>query len=376
MYDKQSNKDEIDLVDLFLSLWAGKRIIFYSLCVFLILGILVAFTKAEQYTSQLHLIPESGQQNVGVSLAQQFGIRAVPTTTSDGISTKLYPDIASSSPFLLSLLNNKIYYSEINDSISIINYFNDYYTDDTFISKVVDVVKKYTIQLPSTITERFRKEKSNQTSIPVSQQVEQKIPSRRSQNVVDITSRERRAIGRLRSRITVNSGEGIITIIAKMPEGAMAADIVDYTTLSLIKFVKNYRTEKARNDVEFIEERYMEARSRFEASQEHLAKFRDQSRGSLTQIALIEEQRLQSEYELSFNIYNTLARRLEEAKLNLQEETPVVKVLEPALVPTGPSEPRKDFIIILYTFLGIFTGFVLIFLKNLRKKIINTINKK
>lgn len=47
--------------------------------------------------------------------------------------------------------------------------------------------------------------------------------------------------------------------------------------------------------------------------------------------------------------------------MKLQEETPVIGVIEPATIPKEKSE-RKIFLIILtYFMLGIFAGFVLIF---------------
>ncbi len=375
--NKESNKDEIDLIELFLAFWKERRYVFYSLGIFFVIGIIVAFTSNEEYTSQVKLIPESNQQSIGVSLAQQFGIRNLQPSTSEGIPTRFYPDIVQSYPFLMPLLDHRMYYSEINDSISILSYFNDYYSDETFTTIALSTIKKYTVGLPSVISGWFSKESEIQLSPVAITEIPETARKKNSPAVVDPSGQERRAVGRLRFRITVIIGqEGIISIMTKMPEPEMAVDLVDHVTGSLIEFIKTYRTEKARTNVEFIEKRYEEAKVRFELSQRRLAQFRDQNRGQLTQMALTEEQRFQSEYDLAFNVYSTLARRLEEARLNLQEETPVVKVLEPAVRPTGPSEPKRNFIIIIYTILGVFTGFVLIFFMQLRRKIIDSVRNR
>jgi capsular polysaccharide biosynthesis protein len=371
------NNDEIDLIELVLTFWKERRYIWICTSIFFIFGLIVAFTSNEEYTSQVKLIPESSQSGIGVSLAQQFGIRNLQTSTSEGIPTRFYPDIVQSYPFLMPLLDHRMYYSEINDSISVLRYFNDYYSDDTFTSIALSTIRKYTIGLPSVISGWFKKETEIEPS-PV-KITEDPEPARKKNSpaVVNPTGQERRAVGRLRSRITVITGqEGIISIMTKMPEPEMAVDLADHVTGSLIEYIKTYRTEKARTDVDFIEKRNEEAMVRFELTQRRLAQFRDQNRGQLTQMARTEEQRLQSEYDLAFNVYSTLARRLEEARLNLQEETPVVKVLEPAVRPTGPSEPKRNLIITMYTILGVFTGFILIFFMQLRRKIINSIKYK
>lgn len=374
---KEKDRDEIDLVDLFYTIWRDRRFILYSLLVFIVLGLIVAFSGKEEYTSRVRLLPERPQQSVSVSLAQQFGISNIPPATRDGISTRFYPDIVQSSPFLLPLLDKNLYYPEINDSVSIIDFFTNHYSDVTFIKRFFSTVKKYTIQLPFTLSGWFSKNEPAGSSSPgIRQAPVDAVEVKRPSAVINLNSRQRHAINRLRSRINVNAQDGIISLSVLMPEPKMAADLVDYVTISLIEFIENYRTEKARADVEFIEGRYNDARIRFENSQERLAKFRDENRGQLTQMARMEEQRLQSEYDLAFNVYSTLARRLEESRLNLQEETPVVKVLEPAIVPVTYSQPRREFILVVYIVLGLFTGFVVIFIKNVGRRISDSVKAK
>ena len=133
--NKESNNDEIDLIEIFLAFWKERRYVFYSLAFFFVIGIIVAFTSKEEFTSEVRLLPEGRQQSAGISLAEQFGLRTVPTAT-DGISTRFYPDIAHSYPFLLPLLDHKIYYTEINDSLSLFKYFNEYHSDVTFVSRI------------------------------------------------------------------------------------------------------------------------------------------------------------------------------------------------------------------------------------------------
>ena len=124
----------------------------------------------------------------------------------------------------------------------------------------------------------------------------------------------------------------------------------------------------------FIEERHREARIAFEEAQRDLARFNDENRGQLTAMARTEEQMLQSRYNLTFNLYNTMAERLEQARIKLQEETPVVNILEPAAVPDRRSEPKRAQILIIYTMLGGLLGTGLIFGLNMWTAIRNRLN--
>ena len=109
------------------------------------------------------------------------------------------------------------------------------------------------------------------------------------------------------------------------------------------------------------------AELRFEEAQINLAKFRDSNQGILTASARTEEQRLDSEYSIAFNLYNTLTQQYEVAKLELQEETPLFKTLEPVQVPIY-DEQSGFFILVFFIFFTLFsaTGWIILrnFIKN------------
>jgi capsular polysaccharide biosynthesis protein len=370
MQNEFINKDEIDLIELFSEIWKERRYIWYSLGFFFLLGLIIAFTSKEEYTSEVKLIPEGRQQSFSVGLAQQFGIGNFQTpTSSEVISTRFYPDIAKSFPFLIPVMDYKFYYAEINDSISIRRFFTEFHSDATFVSRLKTTVMKYTIRLPFTISGWINKKQDIKVSDLYMSSIDDTVIVK-PKDIITLNNREFGVVSILRRRITVKNEDGIIKISAKMPDPIMAADLADHITNSLIGFIETHHTEKAKTDMEFVEERYDEVKLRFEKSQENLARFRDQNFGQLTQLARTEEQRLQSEYDLAFNIYNTIARRLEEAKLKLQEETPVVQVLEPAVVPITISEPRREFILTVYLILGIIFGLGWIFIRTLKRRMI------
>ncbi len=379
--ERKKNAEEIDLIELFLAFWRERRIVYFTVAAFFVIGLIVAFTADEEYTSEVKLLPEGTRQSASAGLARQFGLDIPRVQEEEGIATRYYPHIARSYPFLKEFIDYEIYVPKANRNMTLIEFFNDYHSETTFFSNVISTVKKYTIHLPFTVSGWFEREGSTEESASEaeteeSKDVEKKIADG-SGNVVRLSGRELRVVNRLRSRLSVErDDDGFLVLSVKMPCPEAAADLTEHATNSLVGYIKDYRTEKARNDLEFIQERYEEARERFEKSQENLARFRDETRGELTQLALTQEQRLQSEYDIAFNLYNTLANRLEEARLKLQEETPVVKVVEPAVVSRSPSEPNRELILAIYTVLGIFIGLGAIFGKLVWGKIREAVNQK
>jgi uncharacterized protein involved in exopolysaccharide biosynthesis len=113
--------------------------------------------------------------------------------------------------------------------------------------------------------------------------------------------------------------------------------------------------------MEFVSKRYEEVSQRFELAQVNLARFRDENRGQLTEVGRIQQDRLQSEFDHTFNLYSNMASRLEESRIKLQEDSPVVNILEPAAVPDQRSSPKRGQTLIFSLMLGVIVGLGLIF---------------
>ena len=53
------SEDEIDLIELAKIIWAGRRLIIKVTAVFIILGLIIAFTSKVEYEASCKLLPES-----------------------------------------------------------------------------------------------------------------------------------------------------------------------------------------------------------------------------------------------------------------------------------------------------------------------------
>ena len=74
-----------------------------------------------------------------------------------------------------------------------------------------------------------------------------------------------------------------------------------------------------------------------------------------TSRARIERERLQSKYSVASSIYSEMAKQLEQAKMQVKRDTPVLTIIQPVTVPRQPSNSRAKTLIV-WTFFGVVLG--------------------
>jgi uncharacterized protein involved in exopolysaccharide biosynthesis len=173
--------------------------------------------------------------------------------------------------------------------------------------------------------------------------------------VLNLSKEEFEVVETLRGKISASLDEksGIVSVTVTLPDNVAAAAVTEYTIRELTEYLTEYRTEKVLRDLTFVEEQLATAEVRFEAAQLALAEFRDSNQGNLSARAQTDEQRLNSEYQIAFNLYNSLTQQYEEAKLKVQETTPVFKTLEPVQVPINDETSGAMILIVFIMLSGI-----------------------
>ncbi|MCK5371267.1 MAG: hypothetical protein KAQ62_22055, partial [Cyclobacteriaceae bacterium] len=143
-------EDEIDLVQVAKTIWAGRKLILKVTLVFFLLGLLVAFGSKVEFEASCKLMPESQEgmkPNLGGlgSLAGLAGIN-LNMGSSGALTPEFYPQIAHSVPFLLKIINEPIHF-EKQDTVTTSYIFFKEIDSPSFISYLF----KYTLGLPSQI---------------------------------------------------------------------------------------------------------------------------------------------------------------------------------------------------------------------------------
>ena len=328
-WEEGGQQEEIDLVEVAKYFWDHKFFVAKVVSVSIILGLLFVLLAPKNYLSQASLMPEFSEESISgnaSNLLQQYGglVGLDPgsyASNSNAIRVQLYPNIAESIPFQNQLLEEQVTSTEYDTTATLYTYFNDIYSLGP-----ISWMLKYTIKLPFTLKDAFFPSDNKQIA-PVGTSLDSAI--------VSISEERMEVIEGMRKRVVVQLDDetGVVTVSAEMPEPVMSAQIANRAIEILTQYLVEYRTEKAKIDLKFAEEQLAKAKERFNEAQLKLAEFRDSNMGSLTAKALTKEQTLQSEYDIAFNLYSSLAQQYEQAKLRLQEETPVFKSLQPVQVP-------------------------------------------
>jgi uncharacterized protein involved in exopolysaccharide biosynthesis len=347
--------DEIDLIEVAKTIWAGRMLILKVTAVFFVLGLVIAFGSKVEYEASCKLMPESQEgmkQNLGGlgSLAGLAGIN-LDMGGNGALTPELYPQIAQSVPFLMKVWNEPIQFEKQDTTTSSYIYFKEI-DKPSFLSLLL----KYTVGLPFQIKNWLTK-------------TEPEVISDRTENqIIRLTKEDTELLEKYRDRITVSveTKTGILTLKSEMPDALAAAELAQHSIDFLTEYVTDYKVSKAKENFNFVQARYDEAKENFEKTQEALATFNDRNRNVVTALAQAESQRLQNEYNLAFEVFKGLATQLEQAKIKVKEETPVFTVLEPVKVPVDKSKPNKMLVLLGSIFLGALIGLGFIFFQKLK----------
>ncbi len=165
-----------------------------------------------------------------------------------------------------------------------------------------------------------------------------------------------------RLSVDVDRTDGYITIEVVMPEAVAAAEVAARAQKLLEEYVTRFKIEKVQAGLDFIEERYREAKADFEEKQRALARFRDNNLDLSSAAGRARESRFSDEYNLAFSIYSDLAARREQARIKVKEDTPVFTVVKPVTVPMVKSAPKRKLIVAGSLLLGLAVGVMLVFM--------------
>lgn len=347
--------DETDLLELAKKIWNDRTFILKVILLAGVLGIFIAIISPAEYTSTTTMVPQTAQSGSKLgglsSLAAMAGFNLDMASGGEILSPTVYPQILNSGPFQMELMNSPFSFSEVNHPVSLYEYYAE-------IKKpgVLSLIGKYTIGLPGVIIKAIKGSENK------------KIDSTKNGLIAFSEKQEDvRKMMNEKINLSIDAKQGYLTLQASFQEALLSAQVADKARELLQKYITQFKTKKAADQLEFIEERYKEKKKDFEKAQERLAWYRDQNRNMSSALARTEEERLQSEFNITMNVYNELAKQLEQARIQVKEETPVFSVLEPAVIPFERTKPQKALIVVISLFLGAILGVSIIFLKEFLK---------
>ena len=361
-------ENEIDIVALIKSMWAGRKVILISTAVFLALGILSALTMKRTYTVSSVMVPQLGQSRSNAALARLAGLSAFELSggAPQDLSPLVYPQIVGSVTFRRELMYTPLHYEKVDTAICMFDYVRDYGKATT-----LDKVRKYTIGLPGTLVGAVKglvkKDAPEQDFrlLAAGEAAGEAADGEETVRPIVLTKEEQRMIGVVGNcvNLTVERKEGYLTLIVTGSEPLQTAELAVNAQRILQEHITSFRTEKAQSQLEYMQARYDETKAEAEAYQIALATVTDRSQNMTTTRARIERDRLQSKYTVANAIYTELAKQLEQAKMQVKQDTPMLTIIQPITVPSSPSNSRGR-TIMTWTFFGVVLGCGIVFGKN------------
>lgn len=352
----------IDIIGIIKDLWNHRSFILIVAAICLTLGVLYYMGSERVYYSEAKLLPETSNEfNQLGQIFQQaeniFGIQR--RGEEEGIGVAMYPYIVESIPFQIDLMQKEVYFSDLGERITIFEYFTEHYKPSA-VNRFYDFLWNITLGLPNTlqniISSLGRGGDDSPETIDFSQ-------FRNFEEPTFLPGSVRTVANTVTDYISVQREpqSGLVMIGVSLPDPVAATEMVILVKNLLQEYVIEFRTEKAMSNLLFIEEQFEESKVNFETLQDSLAKFQDQNINPARQSLVIQQERLQFEVEMAFALYSNIGRRYQEAKIKVQEETPVFRIHEPATVPTRPSEPKAERILLGSIFVGLLGGIMLLY---------------
>lgn len=365
---QEAEEEGIDIKELLLNLWQGRKTIIICTAVFLVLGLISALTMKRSYTVQSVMVPQLGSSSKSGlgSLAALAGVDMGMGTSGGELSPLVYPQIVSSVPFRLKMIHTPLHYQKCDTLISMYDYAAAKYEKPS----VVDVVMKYTIGLPGVIIGALRSKPEEivlANDMPGSDSIARPLVVSQAENSM------MNAIGGM-INLAVDKKEGIITLTVNGREPIQTAELAMAAQAALQDEITRFRIEKSQSDLDYIQARYDEAKEEAERYQVMLASATDRAQYVTTSSAGVGRARLQSRYNTANAVYLDLAKQLEQAKMQVKKDTPAFSVIQPVTVPNQPSNSRVKKIII-WTFLGIVLGCGIVLVKGYWPKLMGMFRK-
>lgn len=338
---QQEEEQEIDLLELAQKIWAGRKLIFKSCGVAVVLGLVVAFSIPKEYTTSVIMVPEMGGKstvgNLG-ALASMAGINLSSGSGAEALSPDLYPDIVKSTPFLLDLFPVKVTTIEGGKPLTLYDYM-----DNNQRAPWWGMVTAAPFKALGWVVSLFKEEAK---------------PSAESKPDAFRLTQDQAGIAKsISDRIitSVDKKSGVISLSVSMQDPLVSAALTDTVMQNLQSYITEYRTNKAKRDLAYTEKLYKEAQQDYYTAQQKYANFADSNLDIVLTGYRTRLERLQNEATLAYGLYNQISQQLQLAKAKVQEVTPVYTVVQPASVPLQPESPKKPmilFMIIFFAFAG------------------------
>ena len=325
-------ESSIDWQDLLSKAWRGKKFIITVTVVFMFLGLISALTMTRIYTSKVTLVPELGKSTSSSlsSLSSMLGLGGMTMGSSaDAYHVTVYPEVVASTPFVAKMFDMRVTDPKKGIDTTLIGYLS---RERFSIGNVIGYVTKPIFSLFSNKEEET---KGNEL------------------NLFHLTKEQDRIVKTMNKAIQVDVDKktGETTIQVTMDNPVIAATVADTVCKHLREYIVEYRTRKAREDLENYKKIADESYQRYLKASKAYAYYQDHNRGLILNAVISEGSRLSNELQIASQLYQQMKLQAEMARGKVIDEKPVFAIIQPATVPLLPQNSRAK-VLLIWTFVG------------------------
>lgn len=325
-------ESSIDWQDLLSKAWKGKKFIITVTVVFMFLGLISALTMTRLYTSKVTLVPELGKSTSSSlsSISSMLGLGGMTMGSSaDAYHVTVYPEVVASTPFVAKMFDMRVTDPKKGIDTTLIGYLS---RERFSIGNVIGYVTKPIFSLFSNKEEET---KGNEL------------------NLFHLTKEQDRIVKTMNKAIQVDVDKktGETTIQVTMDNPVIAATVADTVCKHLREYIVEYRTRKAREDLENYKKIADESYQRYLKASKAYAYYQDHNRGLILNAVISEGSRLSNELQIASQLYQQMKLQAEMARGKVIDEKPVFAIIQPATVPLLPQNSRAK-VLLIWTFVG------------------------
>ena len=323
----EEKNQSLDLSALLGKLLSRKRLFLVNALIVFVLACAWILPQPRYYTSNVTLAPEMSGASGGGSLsdiASSFGIDLGSGPSVDAFYPMLYPDLLKSSDFVVGLFDIPVKTMDGKVQTTYYDYLVNHQKSSFWTVPFKWVKRQIKNLMPSDDNGGVGKD-GKPDPFMLSEQ----------QQAVLTTLAESKVL------CSVDKKTEVISILVTDQDKLVCATMADSVRERLQAFIIDYRTKKARVDVDYYGNLLQKAQTEYNEAAAAYARYADSHVNAVMQTTLAQRDALENDYQTKLGVYNTVTTQYNASLAKLQERTPSFTIIQRASVPIKPAGPKR-----------------------------------
>ena len=334
----------IDFVKLWNDVLKHRRLYYKVLPITFVIAAIIMLSIPNYYNCEVKLSPEMSSTSSStsglLSLASSFGVNLGKAggMGTEALFPTLYPDLMNSVDFKTSLFPVPVTIEGDEDEPDRTMSYYDYMENEqskpwwSYIFKGIGDGIKY---VKNWITGNEEEETTGVNPFRLSKEQTEIVKAINENIVCDVDKKTM-----------------VITINVKDQDPVICATMADTVKTRLQNFITDYRTRKARVDLEYNKKLYAETKARYDKARRLYAEFVDANNDIILQTVRQRQVELENDMQIQYNAFTQVAAQLLAAEAKVQEDTPAFTTLQSATVPVKKTGPKRAQMCLVFLFLA------------------------